>query len=1269
MAVVGDAYIIVRALTNRVRDDIQSGFNGVDKIGESAGKEVADAFDRGFKNGGSGGKGGLFSSKFLREAESARKVFRDLTLAGYVLTPAIGGLIGVIGALGGALVTLGATLGVASRALIILPGILAAVAQGAIVAKIAFAGLGAALQAGKKATSGAANNAKALEAAQRRVRDASIALRRVIEEEKPEALAKARQAAVDAEENAADAAYASVKAGKAYIDAQKKTLKSIENLNKAREAAKEKIQQLRFETEGGAISEKKARLEFEKTRDALQRVQDLPPNSRARQEAELAFAEADLNLRKAIDRNADLKKEEAAATKAGVEGSDEVVSASEANIDAMEGEAEAARNVAIAQREAAKARAEATKAAEDAAAGGKAEKEINRRIADARQALKDAQDDLRDANAGGGAADAFADAMRKLSPEAQRFVTYLLSIKDAFAKLKAAAGKELFPRLETAIQNLVDNLFPKLEPLLTGTGKVLGDMAINFSNTVTEAENMGRLTSIWKNNDKVLGNLGGVVNNLYEAMLILLDAAGPIILAFSEWAKAASGAWVENLKTAEASGELAKKFKTAYDIGSRLFGILGTIGSALSGVGKAAVEGGAIETILKFFEEGAAKFKAFVDAGNADGSLGTLLNGMATNGTKLLSVISDVVEQILIMGAQPGVGQLLDSIKIAVGNIADIGPKLAGPDGPIAKFGVFIEKVTELSNTLTESSAFNAFFDVLNTVLDVINKIFGNETVGKIFMIAAPILGVIKGVSTLGRVFGFLGKVIVGNVAKGIGSLKAIGGVVSRVIPGDPFAGLRKSSGLTRAELKRQMVIDKQKKLAMKGIFVSGDRAAKGIDRVKNASIGVRPKLLQSAGAMKIQAGAAKVATGASKLFGLALRGVGAAFKAALGPVGLALLLLELVITNWDGIVAFFTDLIPKLGQIFSDMWGGLTSFLGDAWTNISTWWNETFIPGITEFGKIALEVLAFIFFPIPSLIIKFWPEISKFFTETVFPWFAALPGEIGKLISGFWNWLVDGAKNIWEGVSGWWNNTVVPWFTGLVGKVVGWAGKVWNFLGDGIKTAWSKVSGWWQNSFIPWITGLASKVGKWAAGVWDFLAKGVGQAWDNVVKFFTQTVPNFLSALPDKFSKGLSGLWNALGSGLSAAWNAAKQWWNSNVASKKLTIGGFKVLGINIPKIELGFPKLAAGGVVKARPGGVMAQLAEAGQNERVEPLDANGLSQRDKAMIDMMTNQKMKDRQAGVPGGQIVVNVYPSAGMDEKALAEMVSKNLSKMMRKGAA
>jgi hypothetical protein len=58
----------------------------------------------------------------------------------------------------------------------------------------------------------------------------------------------------------------------------------------------------------------------------------------------------------------------------------------------------------------------------------------------------------------------------------------------------------------------------------------------------------------------------------------------------------------------------------------------------------------------------------------------------------------------------------------------------------------------------------------------------------------------------------------------------------------------------------------------------------------------------------------------------------------------------------------------------------------------------------------------------------------------------------------------------------------------------------------------------------------------------------------------------------------------------------------------------------------------LASGGVVRSTPGGVMAMLAEGGQHERVEPLDRQGLSARDRALIDRL----------GGGSGNTVVRVY---------------------------
>jgi hypothetical protein len=88
--------------------------------------------------------------------------------------------------------------------------------------------------------------------------------------------------------------------------------------------------------------------------------------------------------------------------------------------------------------------------------------------------------------------------------------------------------------------------------------------------------------------------------------------------------------------------------------------------------------------------------------------------------------------------------------------------------------------------------------------------------------------------------------------------------------------------------------------------------------------------------------------------------------------------------------------------------------------------------------------------------------------------------------------------------------------------------------------------------------------------------------------------------------------------------------------------------------------PLLARGGVVYPSTGGTLATLAEAGRPERVEPLDPDGLSKRDKAMIQLL---------AGNAGGGINITVNPSAGMDERELASLVSRQLAFQLRKGAA
>jgi hypothetical protein len=119
-------------------------------------------------------------------------------------------------------------------------------------------------------------------------------------------------------------------------------------------------------------------------------------------------------------------------------------------------------------------------------------------------------------------------------------------MKDSLKDLRAEAGAELFPKLETALTNIKDNLFKPLEPLVRRTGGVLGDVAVELSNVVTEGENIERLERIWGSGDKLIGNFGAALGNVYELLLILLDAARPLAEEFGQWIEDLTGGWASD---------------------------------------------------------------------------------------------------------------------------------------------------------------------------------------------------------------------------------------------------------------------------------------------------------------------------------------------------------------------------------------------------------------------------------------------------------------------------------------------------------------------------------------------------------------------------------------------------------------------------------------------------------------------------------------------------------------------------------------------------
>ena len=713
MAVIGDAYVVIHAITSGVKKEVQEGFKGVEREGEAAGKKVGQSFNKGF--GGSSSNTPIadtLSKMFGTTAKDAIKsadAFKIATQTGYFMGSAITAAAGAIGALGNGLISLVGVVGAAAPAMAVLANGIMGLAQVAGGLKIAFHGVSDAIQAGIKA--GQTTRAQTMAIAK-----AELALTRAIEDK-----------AIMEE----DAAVAIMKANRAVADSQRE-------LNLARDEALKQIKELKFDSEDAAISEQKAAIELDKARETLARVSDLPPNSRVRKEAELAFASADLNYRRAIDKNNTLKSQEAKNAAMGTGSIEDQIKGQQGVIDATNAVTDAKANQFKTERDAAK---NIKRAGED---------------------IEQQKAELEYLKKGGASADAYAIALSKLSASAQEFTKYIIGLKGVGKDLQEAIGKELFPRLQTAIQNLVDKLLPTLKPLLADLGKSLGDVAIHLSDVLTRADNLQRIERIWKTNDAAIKIFGDSIGNLLDSFLLLADAARPLVIEFANWTKNLTAGWKATLEADTKSGKLTETLRTAADVVKKLGDLFGATFGAIGNLVKANVGPGSGGYLLLDYLTKA--MNGLKNLNNVDGTpLKEFFRQGADNATKVLDVIGFLVKEILKIGASKEFAQFADSVKAAEPSVTKLFN--AFKEG-LPAFGRFIKQVADFVGTVTSGETIRIFFDTLAKGLEKLNNFLKTGMGQELVNLGNVIIPVIAAFALLGKGIGFFNEVVIGNIAK-----------------------------------------------------------------------------------------------------------------------------------------------------------------------------------------------------------------------------------------------------------------------------------------------------------------------------------------------------------------------------------------------------------------------------------------------------------------------------------------------------------------------
>ncbi len=489
-----------------------------------------------------------------------------------------------------------------------------------------------------------------------------------------QAMRSAQQSLADAHQNAARTA---VRGQEQLESAQRRTsaaersaIQSRRDLSSAYKDAKRDIDDLNDSLRSQVLSEEEAKLAAADAYDAMQKSRTDGSSAREQQRAQLDYQRAVLTLEEQKKKTAELTTQTQEANTAGVEGAAQVLAAKEQVRDADQAAADAQEEFARTQRDVADANA------------------------DAMQQVSRAQQGVDDALASSASAsNDFADAMAKLSPNAQGFVTAMQALGPQWKELRMAVQDNLFAGLGDSVTTLANNQLPMLQTML-------GSVATSLNGALTQTMSTldGTLTSLTESG--AFDQFAAGVGQALQGMAPLLSG---VVVAMTELGNGV----LPSLGPLFASlgGALQSMAPALGSLGASLAGALTDLMPHLAGFISELARG--LAPVLPVLGELLA-------------SLGAALTPLIPPLSQILQVLGGALTQA-ITALQPAIGPLGEAFAALVTALAPILPLAADLISMI---------VQALAPALT--TIFNAFAPVIKQLVEQLRPVFEQ---------LAPILG------------------------------------------------------------------------------------------------------------------------------------------------------------------------------------------------------------------------------------------------------------------------------------------------------------------------------------------------------------------------------------------------------------------------------------------------------------------------------------------------------------------------------------------------
>lgn len=845
------------------------------------------------------------------------------------------------------------------------------------------------------------------------------------------------------------------------------------------------------------------------------------------------------------------------------------------------------------------------------------------------------------------------------------------AFKAQFADFKTVLTESFAPGVLSGFSDMIktlrDALLPAVNGLLKDTGTAMGDIARHLGDVVTSGDNLRRLQSILATNVTFLGNFKTAAGGLVSAFLTLFSAAKPVVDMIGT-GLANFGTWAANtLLAKEASGELAafmdrlvQNFRDFWsflkDIGTGIVNVF----QAASGPGKSLFDSmsGIAERFAAWTsnpDNQARMTKFFETARVISQQIFDLLGAIFTAGGKAFtnvdtSKLQHFFDTLRSVGGS--IASIFDQIKAgAGGNLSkifdDIGVILdrAAASGAVTNFANAISSLAlalaDLVVTLTANPigaqvaglglAFLLFGGIIKTVLGPLLAL--GEALAT--LAKGPLLA---GLSGLATALGAPLVVVAGAIAALVGILvlaytqsesfrTAIGDLVSAV--GGAFAQVWDTIGPKITEVWGKILLLAQ---------AIGDRLAPVIEFLAPI-IAEAIRFIGEifANILDFLGGFIDVVTGIltgdwGRIWQGVVEMLGAAWDMikTLFAAGLAF-----ISAIWDSITAVVYAVGQILYGIVTSVWTGIwsliTTIASAIWDFLQAGWVfvVTLIGTLLQgFVIVVVAIFQGLYDGVSQLVTLLWTalvSIWNFIYEQVIQ-------RVIDLYNALVQWFTDAdaqIQAIWAGIPAWaaglWNsffasviqpvidlyNNLVQWFTNADAEVQriwdgipAWAGGIWDRVYDAVIQPVIDI----YNDMVKWFTDADAEVGRVWASVTDALAQPIKDAW-SIIKPIIDTITGAIQGAIDFVGRLTSAITstpdvpNPVGSG---------------VAGGSAFGGPTKLFTQHFHAMLMPPVALATGGLVRATPGGVHALLGEGGRNERVEPLDSNGMSRRDISMIE---------------------------------------------------